>query len=129
MRKGQSDSCIMLQKRCLYSKIYFLKLCVGQNPQKCLIILVNSNGGTETLSLLRLSCGSLTSILTFHALISLSVSFQLAVHTSLSSHASLHPSAPFISSSISLSRSIFALVSGLPVFFHLAFSAFVVVFF
>lgn len=33
-RKGQSDSCIMLQIRCLYFKICFLKLCAHQKLPK-----------------------------------------------------------------------------------------------
>lgn len=33
-RKGQSESCISIQKRCFYSKICFLKLCARGEAER-----------------------------------------------------------------------------------------------
>lgn len=84
---------------------------------QCVVMLVPNNGESETFMWF-----FVVLFHSFHALIQLLTCIFSEKLMSLSVRILLHPSRH-------LSLSAFALVSGLPVFFHLALSAFIAVFF
>lgn len=99
------------EKMPLHQNLLF-KLCARQKPPK---ICHRQRRGRNTAQ---------TFMWLFHYFFVCSYIFHALIWLCIS----LHPSAS-LPSSISLCTSVFALLSGLPVFFHLAFSAFRVVFF